>query len=141
MGMSYDGIYFFGLVYQNDDAEGWPEAAGAVLGGDDFEDWLEGYLGDRFNPGQDYAEWKARLAVKCMERFGVPGFEYDFIGHIEYSAPIIAPVGAKVSRWRGGGVPDWSAEQIAVWRTACERLRAVLPGAGEPGLYYGCSVG
>jgi hypothetical protein len=147
MGTSYDGVYFYGLLY--DAAEGWPaetSAAFDAVDANDLGEWLAAHLGVApwWVDGKrvrDAAEYRSDLDARCMEVFGVPGFEQSYIGHVDYPAYAVAPKGALTSEWRGARVPEHTPEQIETWRVACERLRAVLPGAEAPGFYFGCSVG
>jgi hypothetical protein len=141
MGTSYDGTYFYGLLYDNDE-DGWPEEAAAILDGDDFDGWLDEFLRvPKWDSGVPYDERKAIREARCLDRFGVTGFECSYIGNLEYCAWYVAPKGARLREWRGAAVPEWPADDVETWRVACEKLAAVLPGAKGPGLYFGCSVG
>lgn len=148
MGQSYDGVYFFGIVYDEDTEEGWPGATVEAFGdAEDFDHWLPAYLGvaEWWIDGEiarEWSEYQEELAARCMEVFGVSGFETSWIGDSEFSLNYIAPKGAALTEWRGDRVPAPDPVAVEVWRVACERLRAVLPGAGgPPGFYFGCSVG
>lgn len=163
MGTSYDGVYFFGLLYdqygEHDEPEGWPSVTAEVLAGEgestdedepDFDSWLGRHLGVVDNWRED-APQEARIAAihehaalfqqRCIEVFGVEGFESKWMGHLDYPVFAVYPKGARLREWRGAAVPVWPEERVAVWRRACEQLRAVLPGAQGPGLYFGCQVG
>ena len=146
MGTSWDGVCFYGMVFANEDGEGWPEATLKVLGeDDDIEDWLARYLEVPERKGYSSEEnrrWREAREAACLRVFGVLDFESQWLGHIDYPTWAVHPKGAQVATEYGGGlVPSWPAEQVEVWRVACERLAAVLPGAGPIGLHYGCSGG
>lgn len=148
MGTSYDGVYFYGIVFDNEDGEGLPDstqAAFELYDADDFDGWLDGYL--RVAPYwadgrrvREYADYNADRAAKSIAMFGVE-FDEGYLGYIDYSARYIHPKGAESSEHRYGAVPTYDAETVETWRIACERLASVLPGASTPGFYFGCSVG
>jgi hypothetical protein len=145
MGTSYDGTYFYGLLFDHDDAKGWPAETDAVFEAaevDDFDDWLDEYLGvPAPRTGASYDERIAIREARCLERFGVSGFDEGYLGYFEYPVYYVAPRGARVWAWRGAAVPEFAPTDVEAWRAACEKLAAVLPGASEPGFYFGCSVG
>lgn len=152
MGMDCDGTHFYGLVFdrfgEDDEDRGWPERTEAVFtsfNAEDFEEWLEAYLGVEpwwvdGKEVRDLNEFKAEMKAKSIATFGVE-WDQSYIGYIDYSIHAIHPKDAVVSGWRCGRVPEYSLEDIERWRVACERLAAVLPGASAPGFWYGCSVG
>lgn len=157
MGVSYDGVYFYGILFdqygEDDDPENWPSATAAVFeaGGHDkddfdFEEWLTEYLGVApwlvdGEKAREYDEFVADRRAACLARFGVEWFENRSLGFYDYSVQYVYPDGAQVVEWRGGRVPEFPVDVVETWRQACERLREVLPGAGEPGFHFGCRVG
>lgn len=158
MGIGYDGACFYGLLYdeysEDDEHEGWPEATRKVFeaagiedeDSDAFREWLRMYLrvppwwsdGKEVRP---YADFGEDMKARCLEAFGVPGFETGYLGYIDYPVYYIAPQGVAQIKYRGGRVPKLDPESHARWQEALEQLRSALPGAGRPGLYFGCSVG
>ena len=149
MGTSYDGVYFYGVVFdefgEDDEPEGWPAVTRAVLeeaDDEDFDAWLDHHLGvPSYTTFAGYDLYRAERERRCVEVFGVSGFRKGYLGLIDYSVDCVAPVDAWVMKWRGARCPEFTAEQVATWRVALDRLRAVLPGAGAPGFHFGCSVG
>jgi hypothetical protein len=135
MGISYDGVYFFGTVSTDGgrDLNEETRAAMEAIDVDDTSDWFLKFFGLSWR-GQKEAE---RLAI---ERWGCV-FEVSYMGYSEYPVTVIHPRGARIWEWRGGRVPEWSQEQISFWRACVEKLRQDLPGLEEPGLWFGCSVG
>jgi hypothetical protein len=143
MGRSYDALYFFGSI-SSDGEDRRHEDTRAAFGGDrDFEEWLNFFCGVTGYPSGDrnaYRAWAADRDKRIADRFGCL-FEECYIGYNEYPAYGIYPKDARAWDCRYGKVPTWTPEQIEHWRQCMERLREVLPGLSEPGLYYGCSVG
>ena len=159
MGQDYEGVVFYGLLFdqfgEDDDDHDWPAETRAVLGGGDdpdFSRWLPRALGvapwwvdmKRVRTHEDFT---ADLKARCLERFGVEGFESSWLGHLDYPVWVVHPVGAERSAWRGARFPTFYEPALLTeweglkWRAACEKLREMLPGAGEPGFFYGCRVG
>lgn len=152
MGTSYDGIFFYGLAFtsfDDNDPDGWPQvtrqAFEAVESGADFEEWLHATLGVAHwrkagRRDRDHDEWTADIRTHCLEMFGVPGFQSSWMGLLDYNVYVVAPEGAMWKAWRGARVPTYTTEDVARWERACTLLREKLPGAAEPGFFYGCSV-
>lgn len=144
MGTSYRGVYFFGCVPEDEEGERWApttQAAFDAVGVDDFDDWIDIVCECRYDDYHgDYDVYSATRRARMIERFGCE-LESSYIGLIDYAAYTISPKDAHVASWRGGRVPEWTADQIAHWSACMERVRAALPGLSAPGLWYGCSVG
>lgn len=143
MGQSYDGVYFFGSVSSDgeDQMNEETDAAFKAAGADELDGWFDARYGiGHYKDYASYSEYSDARDRKVIAEFGCL-FETSWVGYIEYSATAFYPKDAHRSEWREARVPDWSPEQIETWRTAMEKLRAVLPGLDEPGLRFGCRVG
>lgn len=144
MGVSYDGICFFGVVYGGED-EGWGDEAEEVMGEQEmgFDSWMGQILGVDYDACGGWFEFQRALGAAMVERFG---FELEEVGlgwH-EFEAKAVAIKVSVCREWRQGLIPVdqvRDAELTERYRVALEKLRELLPGGSEPAWRFGCVVG
>ena len=150
MGLNANGVFFFGVVADPEDGAPWAsvtsdafETAGVDLDDDDpereFRAWLDVHLEvERELP---YDAPQASRRERMVEVFGCV-LEVSYVGWLEHELCLVHPEGAMASTDLAIPVRAWMAlpETLRTWIDALERLRAALPGLGEPGYHVGVQV-